>query len=60
MLPEKERNGAKKLLELLKTEELLALANTITNKRIFVQTRAGEFRYDCLIRQLVNYSTLTI
>lgn len=40
MLPEKERNSAQKLLELLKTEELLALANTTTNKRIVVQTRA--------------------
>ena len=44
MLPEKERDSAQKLLELLNTEDLLSLANTITNKRIVVQTRAGKLR----------------
>ena len=44
MLPEKERDSAKKLLELLNTEDLLSLANTTTNKRIVVQTRAGKLR----------------
>ena len=55
MLQGKECSGAKMLLQLLKTDDLLSLANTITNKRVVVQTRAGKLVMFMLNLTGLNY-----